>query len=243
MSESPSAGPMVRVHLEASGESDRPVSQGSPSASPAAGPKVNGTAPGVEMTPVNIRPTGSAGRASTSGLSSVSAVTAPAGPDGIHAQMAASSSPIDTTSPEASLFPGGSQFPLTIPSLQRLFTTEISPAEVSRIIKDEFGGISGLMEKLVTEPTGLDADMCAAQSQSVTERIRTYGVNTLPVAVPKTFLEFCQDVLEDTMLRILMVAAIVSIVLGCVEHPTDGQTNQRRREFDAVFSSACSAQC
>lgn len=145
-----------------------------------------------------------------------------AGPDGIVTNMQAQASPADTASPDAGLFPSSSTFPVSIASLQRLFATETTPQQVQDIINNEYGGIPGLMQSLATEPTGLDADMCHAQSQSVVERIAMYGENTLPVAEKRTFLDFCIDVLEDTMLRILMVAACVSIVLGTVDHPEEG---------------------
>jgi hypothetical protein len=115
-----------------------------------------------------------------------------------------------------------SEFTLSITSLQRCFATDMTKQQMYNLIQVEFGGIQGLMNKLHTEATGLKADACAARSPSIEARIAVYGENTLPVAVPKTFLEFCQDVLQDTMLRVLFCAAIISVVLGCINHPTDG---------------------
>jgi len=201
---SASPGPTVTVHLDAPGSSPQASSSGSLAAR-------NSNANAVEMVPVHVQAAGTA-NGTASGY----------GPDGIHASMGSQLSPGDNASPDAGLFQSTGQFPLTIKSLQRLFATETSPEEVQRIIGEEYGGIPGLMASLKTEPTGLDAEMCAARSQSVSERIAFYGENTLPVAVPKTFFEFCKEVLEDTMLRVLMAAGAVSIALGLVESQTEG---------------------
>lgn len=129
-------------------------------------------------------------------------------------------SPTDATSPQAGLL--SESFPLSVENIQRLFKTETTPADVVHIVDKEWGGIPGLMTSLLTQPSGLDLEALATQSRSETERIAIYGQNVLPVAEKKTFIDFCKEVLEDTMLRILMVAGGVSIALGLAEDQKSG---------------------
>jgi len=159
--------------------------------------------------------------------------------DGINAVVKNAASP-SATSPSAGLFPASDTFPLSIAELQRLYATETSDEEATSQVA-EWGGIPGLMQKLATAPTGLDADTVAAESQSVMERVAVYGTNTLPQKEPKTFLDFCLEVLEDIMLRVLMIAAAISIILGCIDDPEAGWHDGAAIFFAVILVTLVSA--
>lgn len=80
--------------------------------------------------------------------------------------------------------------------------------------KDFPGGIGEIANVLsrdlhVNLAEGLDGD-CA----DLSARRRTFGRNVIPPKLPKTFLELVWEALHDTTLIILVVAAVVSLVLG-----------------------------
>lgn len=50
-----------------------------------------------------------------------------------------------------------------------------------------------------------------------------FGVNVVPRRPPATFWELCQEALEDEMLRVLIVAGVISLVIGVLtEHAETG---------------------
>jgi Ca2+-transporting ATPase len=183
----------VRIHVDSEGQSSQHDASSS-----------NGHKSAVEMQSVGVNAATSSGKNATAESINVSDVNG---------------SP-DPTSPQAGLI--SETFPLSVENIQRLFNTETTPADVINIIDKEWGGVSGLMGSLNTQETGLDLDALATQSRSETERIAIYGQNVLPLAKKKSFLDFCWEVLEDTMLRILMVAGAISIGLGLAEDRQTG---------------------
>ena len=100
---------------------------------------------------------------------------------------------------------------------------EITPTDLSEFMKnrgkesitalqERFGDINGLVRKLKSSSQrglmNINANLEARQS--------VFGKNFIPPKPPKTFLQLVFEALEDTILRILIVAAIVSLVLGMV---------------------------
>uniref|UniRef100_A0A7S4FDS7 Calcium-transporting ATPase n=1 Tax=Eutreptiella gymnastica TaxID=73025 RepID=A0A7S4FDS7_9EUGL len=81
-----------------------------------------------------------------------------------------------------------------------------------------FGGVHGLLTKLQSDiVTGID-------SASVKRRELYFGPNRLPEQDPVTFWGLVRDELGDTMLQILMGAAVVSLILGLtVPDPSTGE--------------------
>jgi len=79
-------------------------------------------------------------------------------------------------------------------------------------LNDKFGGKRGLLIALKTSSVegilGLDHD--------IEHRANTFGNNYIPPKPPKTFWRLIWESLEDTILRILIVAAIFSLILGMV---------------------------
>ena len=71
---------------------------------------------------------------------------------------------------------------------------------------EKLGGPEGIMSKLKTDPKrGID---------SIDNRENDFGSNKVFVEEPPTFCEFVCEALDDLMIKILIVAAIVQIVLG-----------------------------
>jgi Ca2+-transporting ATPase len=78
------------------------------------------------------------------------------------------------------------------------------------------GGVDVLLELLGTSPdTGVSED-------SVQKRREILGSNTLPSTPRKSFLQLFVDTFDDATLQILIVAAIVSLVIGIYDDPATG---------------------
>lgn len=78
------------------------------------------------------------------------------------------------------------------------------------------GGVSALLEVLGTDPDGGVADA------SVEKRRELFGSNTLPSTPRKSFWQLFVDTFDDATLQILIVAAIVSLVIGIYDDPATG---------------------
>ena len=87
----------------------------------------------------------------------------------------------------------------------------------NRAALDSLGGVDVLMRKLNTSASdGLSSDM-------VDRLRRTFGRNAFPESPMKGFLTLFFEAFQDTTLIILILAAIVSLVIGIYEHgPADG---------------------
>ena len=73
-----------------------------------------------------------------------------------------------------------------------------------------FGGLTKLIHKLHTSAErGI-----GGFPEDLENRKKVFGANYIPPKPPKTFLQFLVDALKDTILIILMIAAIVSLLLG-----------------------------
>ena len=87
----------------------------------------------------------------------------------------------------------------------------------------KFGGLKQLIHKLHTSrEKGL-----TAFKDDLENRKKVFGSNVIPPRPPKTFLQFLFDALKDTILIILMVAAVISLILGIVvpEHCAGTEDN------------------
>ena len=74
----------------------------------------------------------------------------------------------------------------------------------------EYGGADGLIDLLgVNLKTGLPKDPV-----ELDRRRAAFGANVIPDTPPKAFIALCFDAIQDKTLIILMVAAIISIILG-----------------------------
>jgi Ca2+-transporting ATPase len=78
------------------------------------------------------------------------------------------------------------------------------------------GGAQGLLALLGTNPdNGVNDD-------SVAKRRALFGSNTLPSTPRKSFWQLFVDTFDDATLQILMVAAVVSLIIGIYDNPSTG---------------------
>ena len=91
---------------------------------------------------------------------------------------------------------------------ERTFSEEIDLVEQS-------GGETWILDGIFTDSNkGL---LC----NDFEERLQTYGSNKKPVIEPKGYFEILLNALEDFTLRILLGAAIASIVIDCSTSDSD----------------------
>mmetsp|Transcript_15528 Transcript_15528/g.25579 ORF Transcript_15528/g.25579 Transcript_15528/m.25579 type:complete len:1046 (-) Transcript_15528:613-3750(-) len=94
----------------------------------------------------------------------------------------------------------------------------------SRDIKDlvNLGGLEAVAASLKTDlKNGLSE---SEVEQNFSARREVYGTNTYPEPPAKSFFKLLWDALQDTTLRILQVASIVSIILGIFFHDEGNET-------------------
>ncbi|CAG9321505.1 unnamed protein product [Blepharisma stoltei] len=83
---------------------------------------------------------------------------------------------------------------------------------------NRLGGLDGLAAKLKTDKkAGINMD-----KELIKKRKSYYGTNKPQVKKQRTFVEMVWEALEDTTLRILIAAALVSLVVGIWEDPEEG---------------------
>jgi calcium-translocating P-type ATPase len=80
----------------------------------------------------------------------------------------------------------------------------------------ELGGVATVLDLL-----GTDADRGVEES-SIEERRELFGSNVLPSTPRKTFWQLFVDTFDDATLQILIVAAIVSLIIGIYDDPATG---------------------
>ncbi|KAL3943229.1 MAG: hypothetical protein SGBAC_002719 [Bacillariaceae sp.] len=78
------------------------------------------------------------------------------------------------------------------------------------------GGVIGLLKLL-----GSDSD-AGVDEETVEERRALFGSNTLPTTPRKSFWQLFVDTFDDATLQILIVAAIVSLIVGIYDNPSTG---------------------
>lgn len=84
----------------------------------------------------------------------------------------------------------------------------------SRMIMEEFGGPQAIVSSLFTNPkTGIDGT-----AVDMKDRQNFYGANSFPPPKIKTICELIMENFEDPINRILCAAAVVSLIIGIVQH-------------------------
>ena len=104
----------------------------------------------------------------------------------------------------------GAEFPVTLEELKYLMKQKKEDA--AKALDEKFGGTRGLLRSLRTS----SVEGILGLPDDVQHRINVFGSNYIPPKPPKTFLRLIWESLEDTILRILIVAAIFSLILGMV---------------------------
>mmetsp|Transcript_22674 Transcript_22674/g.22874 ORF Transcript_22674/g.22874 Transcript_22674/m.22874 type:complete len:1042 (-) Transcript_22674:604-3729(-) len=107
----------------------------------------------------------------------------------------------------------------TMLSIQDLYSfNEDQEISLNGEALDKLGGVKGVADMLRTDvDIGLPFDEAIIE-----ERRKFYGSNTLPVPAPKSWMELFLDSFQDTTLIVLIVAALVSLVIGILEDPRKG---------------------
>lgn len=83
----------------------------------------------------------------------------------------------------------------------------------SDIIVNKLGGLQGIADGLKTNmKTGIDP-------KTTTERQNIYGKNFFPPPKIKSIMELILENFEDKINQILCAAAVVSIIIGLIQHP------------------------
>lgn len=78
------------------------------------------------------------------------------------------------------------------------------------------GGVDAFVKTLMTDPDS------GASESSIEQRRALFGSNTLPSTPRKSFWQLFVDTFDDATLQILIVAAIVSLVIGIYDDPSTG---------------------
>lgn len=96
----------------------------------------------------------------------------------------------------------------------------------------KYGKIEGILEKLKTNKNnGLNEE----NKQDFEWRIRTWGTNKKKEIIDKTYLEHVLNTFEDQMLRVLLVAAFVSLAIGILKDGLETGWIEGVAIFFAVF--------
>jgi Ca2+-transporting ATPase len=83
------------------------------------------------------------------------------------------------------------------------------------------GGLKAIAKGLATNlETGLNEQQLSEEGRAV--RVRVFGANKTDPPPAKTLFELMLEALEDATLKILIVAALVSLALGFYENPASG---------------------
>ena len=82
--------------------------------------------------------------------------------------------------------------------------------DAGKALREKFGDVQGLVKAL--QSSAVEGLM--GLPQDLENRQKVFGVNYIPPKPPKTFLRLIWEALEDTILRILTVAAIISVIIG-----------------------------
>ena len=104
----------------------------------------------------------------------------------------------------------GAEFRITVPELRKLM--EERGIDAINLMNSKYGGVHGLVRLLRSS----SVEGIMGLPQDLENRVRIFGLNFIPPKPPKTFLRLIWESLEDTILRILIVAAIFSLILGMV---------------------------
>ena len=107
----------------------------------------------------------------------------------------------------------------------------IDPEDFSKL--ERMGGVDGLLEGLMTSSdNGIctdpapSSDLSIAETGTIAQRVQVYGANLLPERKSKSLLMLMWLALQDKILILLIIAAIVSLALGLYTDFTPPQEMQ-----------------
>ena len=109
-------------------------------------------------------------------------------------------------------------FGITPKTLEQLFIQDNIRSGRSLELLNSMQGITGLFQKLQTSPTrGISNN----QSEHLARELY-YGNNYPFIHKRRTIVEIVFEILQDTVLQILLVAAVLSLIMGTIQDPSSG---------------------
>jgi Ca2+ transporting ATPase len=109
-------------------------------------------------------------------------------------------------------------FAVSAKSLEHLFIQDNVRGGRSLEILESHNGVVGLCQKL---NTSVSKGIPANQADNLNRELY-YGNNHPHIQTRRTILEIILDILQDTVLQILILAAFVSLIMGTIQDPTSG---------------------
>eukprot|EP01036_Dinobryon_divergens_P029362 gene29362-38444_t len=98
------------------------------------------------------------------------------------------------------------------------FSQDLPFQENQKVLDDLYGGISGLESRLRTDyKNGLDG-----KAENISERKEIFGKNEFDVPDSESWFDMFLEALQDTTVIVLIVAAVVSLVVGTLDDPKKG---------------------
>jgi magnesium-transporting ATPase (P-type) len=91
--------------------------------------------------------------------------------------------------------------------------SKLIEADNNYILNEEFGGINKIMENLRTNPS---IGIYECDEKSLEYRAKIFGMNTYPINPAKNILLLFLENLNDIILIILIVFALISMLLGLI---------------------------
>lgn len=88
-------------------------------------------------------------------------------------------------------------------------------------LKTNFAGVDGLAQGLDSNTiTGIEGN-----KEDIAQRVLAFGSNQIKPRKTKTCCELLMEPFEDTILKILIVAAIVQLIIGIIQHGAAGMVD------------------
>ena len=110
------------------------------------------------------------------------------------------------------------EFAISSKNLEQLFIQDNIRSGKSLEILHSLQGIAGLFQKLQTSPTkGISNSHSSKFSREL-----IFGNNHPFIHKRRTIAGIVFDILQDTVLQILIAASVLSLIMGIIQDPTSG---------------------
>lgn len=105
-------------------------------------------------------------------------------------------------------------FEIDADQISKLFEPDnIRDHESIKMVKSQFGGIEGILKNLKSDvKKGI-----SGKKEDIEARQQFFGRNDPPVRNPTSIFSMILECFEDLMLQVLVIASIVSTIIGVIE--------------------------
>ena len=116
-------------------------------------------------------------------------------------------------------------FDVSVPTLFAVTAVELAALTVPGREADNLaalaalGGGQGIARRLHVDP---DVGLSADPTETFTDRTIAFGINVFPCQPYESWIALFTGCFEDVVLLVLVASAIVSLVIGSIEHPSTG---------------------